>query len=72
MQFNEIMRAKREDMDIRQEDLGKKIGLTQRKISRSERGDTQPTIEEIKKICIFFNLSADYMLGLSDEPRQIK
>lgn len=72
MQFNEIMRAKREDMDIRQEDLGKKIGLTQRKISRLERGDTQPTIEEIKKICIFFNLSADYMLGLSDEPRQIK
>ena len=72
MQFNEIMRAKREDMDIRQEDLGKKIGLTQRKISRLERGDTQPTIEEIKKICIFFNLSADYMLGLIDEPRQIK
>lgn len=72
MQFNEIMRAKREDMDIRQEDLGKKIGLTQRKISRLERGDTQPTIEEIKKICIFFNLSADYMLGIIDEPRQIK
>ena len=72
MQFNEIMRAKREDMDIRQEDLGKKIGLTQRKISRLERGNTQPTIEEIKKICIFFNLSADYMLGIIDEPRQIK
>lgn len=72
MQFNEIMKAKREDMDIRQEDLGKEIGLTQRKISRLERGDTQPTIEEIKKICIFFNLSADYMLGIIDEPRQIK
>ena len=72
MQFNEIMRAKREDMDIRQEDLGEEIGLTQREISRLERGDTQPTIEEIKKICIFFNLSADYMLGIINEPRQIK
>lgn len=72
MQFNEIMRAKREDMDIRQEDLGKMTDMTQRKVSRLERGDTQPTIEEIKRICIFFNLSADYMLGLTDNPRPLK
>lgn len=72
MQFNEIMRAKREDMDIRQEDLGKMTDMTQRKVSRLERGDTQPTIEEIKRICIFFNLSADYMLGLINEPRPLK
>lgn len=51
---------------LRQEDVGRATGMSQRKISRLENGDVQPTPEEIIRLCRFFNVSADYLLGLTD------
>ena len=31
-----------------------------------EQGRTQPDIESIKKLCIIFDVSADYLLGPED------
>ncbi len=67
MKFNERLRNEREDLDLTQAQLGNALGMPQRKISRLERADTEPTTEEIILICRYFNKSADYMLGLSDE-----
>ena len=51
---------------LRQEDVGKATGMSQRKISRLEKGDVQPTPDEIVRLCKFYNVSADYLLGLTD------
>ena len=72
MEFNQRLKDIRTDKDMNQTEFGKLLHLTQRKISRLERQDTEPTPAEIKKICKTLNISADYMLGLIDEPRQIK
>lgn len=32
-----------------------------------EQGRTQPDIENIKKLCAIFEVSADYLLGLEDK-----
>ena len=52
---------------LRQEDVGKATGMSQRKISRLEKGDVQPTPSEIVKLCKFYNVSADYILGITDK-----
>ena len=72
MEFHQRLRDIRTDKDMNQTEFGNLLKMTQRKISRLERKDTEPTPKEIKNICIKLNLSADYLLGIIDEPRQIK
>lgn len=52
----------REDMDLRQSDLSKAIGIDQRTISNYETGKTTPDGEALIKIANFFNVSIDYIL----------
>ena len=49
---------------ITQKDLANAIGVTQRKISFMETGTTEPSLKDIKALCKYFNVSADYLLGL--------
>ena len=51
---------------------GKILGMSQRKISRLEKEDINPTPEEIVKICKFYNVSADYLLGITNDFRRLK
>ena len=66
MKFGEKLKELREDFEpkLTQTELGLKCGITQRKISYIEMGKTEPNIEDIKRICKFFKVSADYMLGI--------
>ncbi len=67
MQFHERIRALREDNDIKQKDIAKLLNMNQRKVSRLETKATEPTPDEIIRYCKIFNVSADYILGLSDK-----
>ena len=62
--IGEKINAFREDLDMNQTELGKMVNMTQRKISYIECGKYEPSIEDIKALCNFFNVSADYLLGL--------
>lgn len=64
--FGEKIRNLREDMDLNQSALGKAVGMTQRKISYIECGKYEPSLDDIKALCSFFQVSSDYLLGLSD------
>lgn len=69
MQFHERIRALREDNDIKQKDIAKLLNMNQRKVSRLETKATEPNPDEIIRYCKIFNVSADYILGLSDKKR---
>lgn len=62
--FGEKVRNLREDMDLSQGALGEKINMTQRKISYIEKNKYEPSLGDIREICLFFNVSADYLLDL--------
>lgn len=64
--FGEKVRDLREDADMNQSQLAEKVGMTQRKISYIECSRNEPGIDDIKAICSFFKISADYLLGLPD------
>ena len=63
--FAEKIRLLREEMELNQTELGQAVGMTQRKISYLENGKYEPSLEDIKMLCRFFNVSADYLLGFS-------
>ena len=47
-----------------QEKLASHLGISRQSISQYTRGTTLPEIETFCKICLYFNVSSDYMLGL--------
>lgn len=66
LSVGEKIRNLREDNNLTQSALGKILNMTQRKISYIENNAYEPSIQDIIEICKFFNITADYLLGLSD------
>ena len=64
LKFGEKIKAFREDLDMNQTELGKMVNMTQRKISYIECGKYEPSIEDITAFCRFFDVSADFLLGI--------
>lgn len=67
MEFGEKIRMLREQAGLNQTQLGIKLGMTQRKLSYIECGKYEPGLEDIRVLCRFFGVSADYLLGLSSK-----
>ena len=61
--FGEKLKLLREEAELNQTELGKALGMTQRKISYLENNENEPSLDDLKAICRFFNVSADYLLG---------
>ena len=52
-----------------QKSLGDAIGMSANNISEIEHGKKTTVSEKIARICRHYHISADYLLGLSDDPR---
>lgn len=63
--FGERIRLLREEHDLNQTELGAAVNMTQRKVSYLEQDKYEPSIEDIRALCRFFNVSADYLLGFA-------
>lgn len=50
-----------------QEEFGKKFGIVKSTVSLYESGKSTPNDEIKKQICDYFNISVDYLLGVSDD-----
>lgn len=70
--FGQRLRAARKARGEKQEDLGQVLGVKKSQISEMERGSTSTTLEKLSIICQHYNVSADYLLGLTDEPKPHK
>ena len=60
------IRELREDNDILQKDVAKLLNTTQQHYSRIENGSTEITADRIIALAKFYNVTSDYILGLSD------
>lgn len=56
----------RKKMGLSQEDLAKKLNMTQQRISAYEKGKREPDLETLKLFADFFGVSTDYLLGKTD------
>ena len=64
--LGEIIRELRGSFNISQVELAKKLGVTKQCVSNWENDNILPSIDMLVKIVKFFNVSADYLLGLDD------
>lgn len=67
MKFNEILREVRRESGMTQKDVYTALQISPNCYASWEQGRTQPDIENIKKLCAIFEVSADYLLGLEDK-----
>lgn len=61
------LRNIREDRDLTQADIGRLLNKSQQGYNHIETGRAELKIEDLVKLCKFYNLSADYMIGLTDK-----
>ena len=62
----QILRDLREDKDLKQSDIAEVLGTTQQVYSRYEKGINEMPIKHLVTLCKFYNVSADYILGLAN------
>jgi transcriptional regulator with XRE-family HTH domain len=56
----------------KQADLAALLGVKPNQIVEMENGRKTTTFEKLTIICQHYNVSADYLLGLIEEPRPLK
>lgn len=61
--FKYRIKEERLRLNLNQEELGNKAGLSKQTISHYERGTKNPTVETISKLADIFDCSIDYLLG---------
>ncbi len=70
LNFGDKIRELREDADMNQTQLGKALNMTQRKISYIECGKYEPSIGDIIAFCHYFRISANYLLGITNNYKE--
>jgi len=65
MRLKELRKKK----GISQLRLATELNTTQNTISRYETGEREPGIDELIKIADYFNVSVDYLVGRTENPK---
>lgn len=72
MDYGTRFKERREYKELTQKQVAAKIGSTQQQIYKYENNLQEMTGSRIRELCILYNVSADYILGLQkglDWPR---
>ena len=68
MDYRARMRSLREDRDLTQAQVGKLLHKSQQGYNHIESGRAELKIEDLIKLCDYYDVSADYLIGRTDEP----
>ena len=64
MYYTEIMKELRKEKKKTQEQVAKELNIPREQYRRYETGVNEIKVSFLKKICKYYNISADYILGL--------
>ncbi|MBQ3110662.1 MAG: helix-turn-helix transcriptional regulator [Clostridia bacterium] len=67
MNYRIRLKNLREDNDFTQAKIGEVINKSQQGYNHIEMGRAELKIEDLVALCKFYNISADYIIGLTDE-----
>lgn len=68
--FSIRLKSLRTSHQISQKALGENIGLSMQAINEIEHGRRATTLEKLISIADYFDISIDYLVGRSDDPRR--
>lgn len=66
MNYRQRLRALREDHDKTQAEIGKLINKSQQGYGHIEDGRAELKIDDLIILCRYYKVSADYIIGLTD------
>lgn len=66
MKVNERIRELREEAGLLQKEVAKVLGITRSAYTNYEQGTREPSLEMVVKLCDFYKVTADYLLGRED------
>lgn len=66
--FGERLKDLRQSHSVLQKDLAEAMAITPRALKYYEDNEREPNLKSIRFLCQYFNVSADYLLGLSENP----
>ena len=70
--FGERLRTLRKEKKETQDKLAELLDVTKTQISDMERGRRTTTVEKLSVICEYYDVTADYLLGLTDMRRPLE
>ena len=62
--YQQILRNLREDHDLTQAQVAALLNTTKNQVGKYERGEQDMNIKHLITLCNYYNVSADYVLGL--------
>ncbi len=66
MEFKDILRELREEKGLTQAQLAKQLHFSLSIVNKWENGKKNPSVEAIKLLAKFFNVTTDYILGMDN------
>lgn len=72
MRYYPRLRDLREDADLTQDQLVKLLGMHKTTYTNYEQGKREPPFELIIRLAVFYNVSIDYIAGLTDTARPLR
>lgn len=67
--FGERVKELRIKKNIKQSELGEIVGLSDNAISDIERGYRLTSMEKLEALADYFEVSVDYLMGRTDNPK---
>ena len=68
MNYVDRIVALRQDRDLKQEEVAKELNRSRSAYANLENKRYKFTVEDIIKLCEFYNVCPEYILGFTDEP----
>ena len=72
MLFCERLKMLREKKNLTQREVAAYLKTTPSNYQKYEYGKIEPSLQSIDKLCRLFNVSADYLLGFTDEQKDTR
>lgn len=68
--LSERLQLLKTEKNLLQKEIAKAVNISLRSYQRYESGERKPDSDVLIKLSNYFNVSVDYLLGLSDNPER--
>ena len=72
MNYRDRLRSLREDSDLTQAQIGNVLQKSQQGYNHIEAGRAELKIDDLMKLCQFYDGSADFIIGLTDKKKSYR
>ena len=72
MEHYKRLKDLREDYDLTQAEIAKLLQTTRQQVSKWETGSQMMGVDKYIKLARYYNVSLDYLLGITDIPRKLQ